>query len=414
LETRVHPALQTALIVGAWTAVLLLLCIGIWFLRRHQLIHTAVILALGLVGLYLLYEIRELVLMLVVAGIVAYILDPLVERIARRTKRPLAITLVYLLIFTLLAVAGTLIVPRIVQEARHVGEEFPQLLAQVKSLWTRVSGMYGTAPDQAENMVDSAIDQAKTALVGATGQIEHLLVQTLGWAVKVGLILVISIYLLLDKRNLREQFIRLFPESTREDVVTALAEMSNTFSSYLRGQFTVIMFVAVAVSALLLVFHIRYALFIGLMAGVLEVIPYFGALAGAVPAVALGFSKAPWIGVTLIVAFIAINQIEGHVVIPLVMGRNLEMKPLVILVSLIAGEMLFGIVGMIIAVPVVSLIRVLIPYVMKQYRQFKMRERVRNVAESHAEAVTLAEAVVQVAGSGAPIGRSAADPRAAP
>src|SRR5205823_3622160 len=160
----------------------------------------------------------------------------------------------------------------------------------------------------------------------------------------------------------------------REDVKATLAELSLTFSRYLRGQMTVILFVATAVTIALLAFRIPYAFFIGFIAGVLEVIPYFGAIGGALPAVTLGFMKSSTTGISLIVFFIAINQIEGHVVIPLVMGRNLEMRPLTILLALIAGERLYGVVGMIVAVPLLSLLRVLIPQAVKQYQHFRVRE----------------------------------------
>src|SRR5439155_1228034 len=158
-----------------------------------------------------------------------------------------------------------------------------------------------------------------------------------------------------------------------------LTEIAAALGGYLRAQAAVILFVAVSVTVVLLLFGIPHAMFIGIGAGILEVIPYFGAFAGAIPAVALGFSKS-WVhGVGLIGAFVAINQIEGHAVLPMVVGHQLEMRPLWILLALLAGHFLFGVPGMILAVPVVSILRIIIPRVYKLYRGLRHLEQNQSV-----------------------------------
>lgn len=376
-------SLQAAFIVGAWVLVVLILTGGYWFLRRNQLLHTAMVMILALVAIFLLVRLRELVIMLVIAGVVAFILDGLVERLAQRLPRPLAIALVYVGLLVVVVAAGALLIPLIVHQARLFVLRLPTFTDQARRLAGHLTAWYGGTPAQIQNAIDTAIEQLQTASRSATRQVEHVLLDVLGWTVKGLLSLIISIYLLTDKDNLEEQFLRLFPADIRPEVRMTMGELSLVFSRYLRGQITVILFVATAVTLVLLAFRIPYAFFIGFMAGVLEVIPYFGAVAGAVPAVALGFMKSSTVGISLIVFFIAINQIEGHVVIPLVMGHHLEMRPLTILLSLIAGERLYGIVGMIIAVPVVSMARVLIPRVASQYHRLRARERgIRAAAES--------------------------------
>src|SRR5206468_4033737 len=97
-------------------------------------------------------------------------------------------------------------------------------------------------------------------------------------------------------------------------------------------------------------------------------------------AVALGFSQS-WIhGVGLIGAFVLINQVEGHFVMPVVMGGQLEMRPLWILLALLAGHFLFGVPGMILAVPIVSILRIILPRLYKLYRQLRHVEREQGVA----------------------------------
>jgi predicted PurR-regulated permease PerM len=368
-------ALQVTLTIGAWVLLILVSVGGLWFLRRHQLLHTALVLILTCLGIFLLIRLHELVTMLLVAGVLAFILDGLVERLSRSMPRALAIGLVYLGLVAVLTLAGAFLFPRIAEQARLFVQELPQYAQRMKGFALRVTDWYGVTPEQLQRWLDAGLRQAQAGLRAATGQAEHLLLALFGGVVKAVLSLVISVYLMTDRDALKEQFLRLFPADLRPEVRQTLSELAVIFSRYLRGQLVVVLFVFAAVTGGLLAFHIPYAFFIGCMAGVLEIIPYFGALAGALPAVTLGFMKSPGIGVALIVFFVLINQIEGHVVIPWVMGRHLELRPLTILLALIAGERLGGIVGMIVAVPVVALMRVLLPHLRQHYQQFRLRER---------------------------------------
>lgn len=374
-ENPMPPPLQAALTVGAWILVILLLTVGLWFLRRHQLVHTAVSTILLLVGVFLLLRLRDLVIMLILAGVLAFILDEAVARLSRWMPRNAAIAVVYLVFVGLIVLAGRLIIPPIIEQARSFIQDMPAHIEEVRQWAARWTFWYAQVPPEVQEKINQAGRPISEWFAASFGTVEHVIRGVAEWTVKGILILVMSIYLLMDKRLLVEGLTRLFPFDARPQVNETVREMALTFRSYLRGQAIVILFVAVAATTVLLIFRIPYALFIGVMAGVLEVIPYFGALAGAVPAVVLGFMKSPYIGAALILFFILINQIEGHVVIPLVMGHHLELRPLTILVALIAGEMLFGIVGMIIAVPLVSLVRVIIPPLRKYYQAYRLRER---------------------------------------
>src|SRR5712692_7785186 len=368
------PILQAAFIIGAWVLVVLLLAGGFWFLRRHQLLHAAVVIALSLAGIFLFIHLHELVIMLVLAGVLAFILDGPVDRLTRAMPRPLAIAAVYLGLVVLLTLVGAFLIPRIVRQAGLLIHRLPEYADQAKQWAAHLTSWYGGTSGQIQNAIDAGIEQLQGASKAATSQVEGALVGILGWTVKGLLSVVMSVYLLTDKQTIGQQFLHLFSSDTRAEVQATMGELSLTFSRYLRGQMIVILFVATAVTLALLGFGIPYAFFIGFIAGVLEIIPYFGAIGGAVPAVTLGFMRSPFTGIALIVFFLLINQIEGHVVIPLVMGHSLEMRPLAIVLTLIAVEQLVGVIGMIIAIPVMSLLRVLLPHLVRHYQRFRTRE----------------------------------------
>ncbi len=400
-----HPELQAALTLGAWLLVVLLAIGGAWFLRQRGLLHQAVAMVVVLISGYLILRLHELVLMLAIAGALAFIVDGAVVRLSRRMPRAAAIGIVYLGIIAVIGLVLGLLVPRVVHQAFAFARDFPEYATRFQGVTDRVTEWYGAAPEQVRTVVENSLHHFQQGFQGYAGRFEHVVGEIIGWTFKSVLILVISIYLLTDRDRIRKRFIQLFPHDVRDDVTRALHESAETLRAYLRGQGTVILFVAVSATVSMLVAGIKYAFFLGAIAGVLEVIPYFGAAVGAVPAVILGFMKSPAHGIGLILAFIAINQLEGHLVVPFVMGKNLEMRPMVILLALIGGEMLFGIPGMIIAVPVVSIIRVIAPTVMKQYQLFRMRERSRLLTQAETSAASAAaEAAAQAAAAAAEAG----------
>ena len=409
-----RPELYAALTLGSWVLVVLLTTTGIWFMRQRGILHQAVAISLALVGCYLLFRLQELVLMLLIAGVLAFIVDGPVTRLAKRIPRTAAIAVIYLGIVATIGAVIALLMPRVVHQAFAFVHDFPTYAAPFQGISDRVITWYNASPEQVRTVVENAIHRLQENAQGYGGQLEHVLREILAWSVKSILILITSIYLLLDRDRLRAGFIQLFPLDTRADVEIAVKEAAETFRAYLRGQGTVILFVAVSATVGMLLAGVKYAFFLGAMAGILEVIPYFGAAAGAIPAVTLAFMKSPGHGIFMLVWFIGINQLEGHLVIPLVMGKNLEMRPIVILLALIGGELMFGVVGMVIAVPVVSLIRVLIPPVVKHYRLFRMRERSRLLTQAESAAATSAAATAAAAAAASATAAAAAEPGAPP
>lgn len=383
------PALQAAVVIGAWVLVVLLITLGTWFLRERALLHTAVMVVLGIVGIFLLIRLQELLVMLVIAMIFGFILGRPAKRLSRKLPWPAAVAIVYLAVAGFMAVLGAVVFPRLLEQSQMLVRDLPGHADNFRGYLDGLAAHFHLTSIDVRSNIATVEAQLREHSQEIAKEVERILGEVLKGSFHVGLAFIISIYLLLDRERIREQFIRFFPVETRADVITALEDVSTIFSAYLRGQVTVILFVAFAATIGLMLLGVRYAYLIGVAAGVLEIVPYFGAIVGAVPAVILGFSHSTATGIWVIVLFIAINQLEGHVVIPYVMGRELEMRPLAVLLSLLGGEMLLGVVGMVIAVPTVSMLRVVIPHVVKHYHVFRMRERLRSttVESPPAEAI---------------------------
>jgi len=322
-------------------------------------------------------HLSEVLIMVTVGGLIAFILDPLITRIARHMPRLAAIAVTYLGLVAVLTVALVLIIPEIIHQLRHMD-------AAIRSgeFSAHMTAVFGQASDYFHRLPEPVREQL-VKLQGTLSEVGNEAMATffgalagvLGWMAKGMIILVLSIYIAMDKRLIRDFLLSLVPIRARSDAVVVVGEVLDVIRAYLRGQIVVIGFVAVSVTLVLLIFQIPYALTIGTFAGILEVIPYFGAVAGAVPAVILGFLKGGWVmGALLILFFVVINQLEGHVVIPWVMGHAMEMRPLVVLLSLLVGAELYGIVGLIVAVPLCRIVQVLVEHGLRLYKEAQVRE----------------------------------------
>lgn len=333
-----------------------------------------------------LYErLHQVFIMLVVAGLIALVLDPLVVNLQRRMRRWQAIVLVYVGFVALLSVGSFFIVPRIVEQLQSLQESAPRIEQSIHAYTDQVNTYIERVPPQAVEQlhkVQTSLNEWTNAMLRTFFAV---LIAGLGWIGKGMIILVLSIYILLDKDGLREGLLSLVPAPARAETVSVVGDALKVLRAYLRGQIVVIGFVAVAVTVALLIARMPYALTVGVLAGILEVIPYFGAVVGAIPGVLYTFAvHGPGWGLAMVVFFVIINQIEGHVVIPLVMGANLEMRPFVVLLSLLVGAELGGIVGLIVAVPVCRILQVFIEHAIQIYRDLRGMAAVE--AEAAAEA----------------------------
>lgn len=175
---------------------------------------------------------------------------------------------------------------------------------------------------------------------------------------------ILAAYLLLDSENLKRYFVAIIPERRREKSLTILTEIEEVIGGFIRGQVLVGASVGFVITIMLLIMHVRYAVLIGVLAGILDVIPYIGAAATFIPAVSVAFIDHG-IGVAAIVAvlFIAIFEVEGHLIAPNIVSKTVSLSPLAVILAILIGGELMGVFGMFVAVPIAGMLRVLVMHV---------------------------------------------------
>lgn len=339
---------------------------------------------LALLALWALARAAGTVLLIfIVAGVIALILNPLVKLVQRplgsrrlRIPRGLAVLAVYSGFFVTLAVTGALLANPVTNQIETFRQDFPQLvqsanasLADVQE-WLDDRGIGIEVKSQGE----TALQTLQRNVLSGSGELvefgQGLLARTVAAGLGFVLVLVISVYMLLYAGRIGDVVRSAMPpgDGTPEDDYPLRAQKA--VSGYVRGQllFSSIMGLSAGLALWLIgvigVFPDgrRYALFFGLFFGLMELIPYVGPVLGALPPILVALFDDPLTAVWVALLFLALQQLEGHVVAPQVFGHTLRINPLVVIFALLVGGELYGILGAFVALPLAAVGRETVLY----------------------------------------------------
>ena len=332
------------------------------------------------VAALLLYQLRQFLIPMTLALLMAYVLHPLAVRLQRRLRGPrwLAIGLIYLVL--LLALAGTTTgiglaaSQALTSLASYLGDLSQRIPAQIEALADLQLSLGPWTLDLRTVNLDPVVQALSSALSPLLSQTGNLLTGVAGaTASAVGttlLVLVISFYLLLDFENLGEYLLRLVPPSHQPDAHRMMVEAGRVWQAFLRGQLLMGLAVGTATAVILSILGVRFALGLGLLAGVLEFVPVFGPwITGLISVLVALFQGTNFWGLSpltfaLIVlgASILIQQVENNILYPRIIGASLNLNPLVVLLALLAAGSLVGVVGLLLAAPTVATLRLVFSY----------------------------------------------------
>jgi predicted PurR-regulated permease PerM len=206
--------------------------------------------------------------------------------------------------------------------------------------------------------IGTYVEEHTTALVGS---LISMLLSALALAALFVAIPVVSIYMLAEAETIKRFLLGVLPARGRERAKKVLTDLDEVVGGFVRGQLVVAVSVGLMTTLLLLALRVPFALLIGVWAGLIDVVPYLGAFAGAIPAIAIALISDGLTSALLVtLGFTVINQIEGHLLAPRIVSRTVRVTPLVVVFAVLIGGELFGLAGMFVAVPVAGVLRVII------------------------------------------------------
>jgi predicted PurR-regulated permease PerM len=337
-----------------------------------------VVLPLALLGLWALARAAgPILLVLIAASTLALILNPLVRRLHRhRVPRGLAILLVYVGCLAALGGIGILLSNPVSTQISNFQRDVPTIVKKANrdladfQNWLNRNGIHVQIKQQGQ----TALQTLERNVLKGSGNVVSFTSNVLGKAVTVAfdlvLTLVLSIYLLVYAREIGALVRRVIPpgDGSPEDDFPILVQRA--VFGYVRGQllFSLVMGASAAL-ALWIVGEVgifpdgsRYAIFFGSFYGVMELIPYIGPFLGALPAVLVALFNDPLSAVWVSILFVALQQLEGHVVAPQMFRISLRINPILIILSLLIGYQIYGVAGALVALPTAAVLRETVMY----------------------------------------------------
>jgi len=310
----------------------------------------------------LLYILKDLVLVMLTAVVVASAIEPATRWFGKyKLPRVPAVILIYLSIFVILFGIFYVFIPPLFQQASVLADTLPKYLESFDFL--KPFGGINTA--QTEQFVGSfkgtfslkeTLSSFQNAIAGISGNALEAVSIVFGGVFSFFLVVIISFYLAVQERGI-EDFLQIITPVKHEKYIADLWHRSQAkIGKWMQGQLLLGLLIGVLVYLGLTILGVQYALILALLAAFAELIPLFGPIIAAVPAIALGFLDSATLGLLVFGLYVIIQQFENHLIYPLVVRKVVGVPPLLVILALIVGGQLAGFLGILISVPVAAAI----------------------------------------------------------
>ena len=357
-----------------------------WFLDNKAVTVFLVTLLLGL-NIFILSKISFLfipvidflsvvMLPVILSGLLFYLLNPLVDLMEKyKINRVLAISIIFVIIAFLLIIGLAVAIPNLQRQVIIFAQNVPSYIEDadrvIDDLVTK------RLPDDFRPQLEQVLAQFSTQ---ATAWASNISSKAVNWVsaiisgtsqVIVALIIMpfMLFYLLRDGKGLRDYITQFLPNKLREPVGKVLSDVNQQLANYVRGQITVAVIVAIMFIIFFKIIGFRYAVALGVTAGVLNLVPYLGSFLAMLPALVLGLIAGPVMLLKVIIVFIVEQTIEGRFVSPLILGSQLNIHPITILFVLLTSGSMFGIWGVLLGIPIYASAKVVISEIFDWYKE---------------------------------------------
>ncbi|WP_214850747.1 AI-2E family transporter [Exiguobacterium sp. s193] len=307
---------------------------------------------------------------LAIAGILYYVLLPIVELLEKKMKRRPAVVVVLLGLIGILTTLGFIFGPALskqvtefVNSIPNLATEFQRQLVEVRGQLenSRVFSRFVGGPDDLFNKFSNNLSEYASSFlknVGAgVGGFVSLITTTV---ITIVIIPIMLIYMLMDGHKLKGNLVKLMPYEFHKETKKILEDVHQTIMSYIRGQVIVSIGVGIIAYIGYLIIGIDYAILLAIFATLTNIIPFLGPVLGVIPALIVGFIQDPILAVYAVIVMTVAQQIDSHIMSPLVQGRTLDVHPLTIIIVLLVAGNIAGFFGVLLGVPFYAVMKVII------------------------------------------------------
>lgn len=347
---------------------------------------------------------------LIIGIIFAYVIDPIVNFLERKgIKRPFGVIIVYITTLIVFAILLVTVIPKTITEITNLLASLPPMIDSMSRGLTKffyklaedyninlppsflnmlsgttdgvsksaklvtnsqdpLTNMFNSFSNAITSILDNVQKSALDSLRSVVVKLYGLVTSTL----KIVLVLIFSFYFSIGKEKYLKSFKKSIPNKYRDDVNYLAVRINTSLQQFIRGRLLLALFVGFLTMIYLLILRVDFAIVIGMITCIADIIPYIGPFLGFVPAVLFAFMDAPLKALWVSILFILIQWAENNILAPKLIGDSTGLNPLAVLISIIIGGGVFGIWGMVVSVPLVSIILILLDFFKLKYNENKV------------------------------------------
>ncbi len=354
-------------------------------LRRT--IVTVVIAVVIVAALLFAARIPRTIALFLIAAFIAFGAHPLVSRLERWMPRPAAIAIVYLGLLGWLVVLALVIVPITYSQVLSLIVHAPQYIAGSQDLVASAEGglrrvLGNRVPLPSLGDVQGQVASRLTGFVAATiAQLGTIVIDAVSALIIGTSALILSVFFLLQGRDVRDGIVAFIPPSRRASVGALLHELAEVFGHFVAGQALLCAIVGAAIWVLLAPSHFAFALLVAVICGLGYAVPFVGMVVAQIIAALLAVPQGTGMVVWVTVAIFVVSRVADNILVPRIMAQSVGVSPITVMFAVFAGGELFGLPGLILGIPAAALIRVLFGYFVRPY-VLRMQTQAENVSGS--------------------------------
>ena len=300
----------------------------------------------------------------IISSFIAYLLHPIIEKTHDAgLPRPIAILIIYILFFGGIGFALYKGTPVMINQLKELSENFPRVAETYRQWIFQIHHSTSNWPEGVHQRVDGMFAEFE----GMIGVLIQKIINGIKTILNSFFILIvipfIVFYILKDFQEVKKAVWYMTPRKWRNGGIAFLSDVDKSLGNYIRGQLLVCLIIGLLATVSLWLAGMKYPLVLGIIIGITNVIPYFGPIIGAFPAVIIAATISVKMVIIVIVIIFGLQFIEGNILSPLIVGKSLHIHPVLIIFALIVGGEIAGVLGLILAVPVFAVLKVTVMHV---------------------------------------------------
>jgi predicted PurR-regulated permease PerM len=313
--------------------------------------------------LFIIYLSRGIISFLLISFFLAYAMNPFVEFFQKRgARRDWAILTVYLILFLCGALAVQLLVPRLINDLTQLLQNLPLTFREIQLFGERIIQNFNSwqLPVDLRVIINELLSRGQSILRNLLTQLGQGMINIFSQSVFLVLTPLVAYYISRDYPDIKLKVNCWLSKHLGEHWTRTFLKIDSVCRLYIRGQLLDTLTVGILLGIGLSILGFEAAFLLGLIAGIFNLIPYFGPALGAIPVLVIALLKSPWLAVYVVVLFLLVNQLEVMFLAPRIIGGNLGLHPVTIIYIILVGGKIGGLLGMILAVPLGAIAIILI------------------------------------------------------